>query len=69
MSTCGHLSAAWSHTNDGALLRLAPVLQIDEAPGQAVPQGVSSAVPVGQTIEVPSRRESWKRLAGRADIT
>ena len=66
MSACGHLSAAWSQTNDGALLRLPPVLQIEEAPEQAVQQGVSTAAPVGQTIDVPSRDESSKRLAGRA---
>ena len=66
MSACGHLSAALSQTNDGALLRLAPVLEVEEAPEQAIPQGVSTAVPIGQTIDVPSRRESSKRLAGRA---
>lgn len=65
MSACGQLGADWSQTNDGALLRLAPVLQVEEAPEQAVSQGVSTAVPVGQTIDVPSRRESSKRLAGR----
>ncbi len=62
-SAFGHVRAAWLQTH-GRPLRLAPLLHGKKAPEEAIAHGVPAAVPVGQSIDVSSRDESSKGLAG-----